>query len=231
MSTLAPTLIVVEDEERIRHFIRLALESEGYQVHEAETIQRGLIEAGTRQPDMVVLDLGLPDGDGADFIRQLRSWSGIPVLVLSARSGENDKVAALDAGADDYLTKPFGAAELLARVRAHLRRSTQQDKGGDSLVNFGRISVDLARRHVSRDDEELHLTPIEYKLLTYLIANPDVVITHRQLLKNIWGPSHSEDSHYVRVYMGQLRKKIEDDPSQPRHIRTETGVGYRFVAD
>ena len=230
MSTLAPTVIVVEDEERIRHFIKLALESEGYQVHEADSIQRGLIEAGTRQPDMVVLDLGLPDGDGADFIRQLRAWSGIPVLVLSARSGENDKVAALDAGADDYLTKPFGAAELLARVRAHLRRSTQQDKG-DSSVSFGRISVDLARRHVTRGDEELHLTPIEYKLLAYLIANPDVVITHRQLLKNIWGPSHSEDSHYVRVYMGQLRKKIEDDPTQPRHIRTETGVGYRFVRD
>lgn len=230
MSTLAPTVIVVEDEERIRHFIKLALESEGYQVHEADTIQRGLIEAGTRQPDMVVLDLGLPDGDGADFIRQLRAWSGIPVLVLSARSGENDKVAALDAGADDYLTKPFGAAELQARVRAHLRRSTQQDKG-DSSVSFGRIKVDLARRHVTRADEELHLTPIEYKLLAYLIANPDVVITHRQLLKNIWGPSHSEDSHYVRVYMGQLRKKIEDDPSQPRHIRTETGVGYRFVKD
>ena len=230
MSTLAPTLIVIEDEERIRHFIRLALESEGYQVHEADTLQRGLIEAGTRQPDMIVLDLGLPDGDGSDFIRQLRGWSGIPVLVLSARSGENDKVAALDAGADDYLTKPFGAAELLARVRAHLRRSTQQDKG-DSSVSFGRIHVDLARRHVTRGDEELHLTPIEYKLLAYLIANPDVVITHRQLLKNIWGPSHSEDSHYVRVYMGQLRKKIEDDPSQPRHIRTETGVGYRFVID
>ena len=228
MSSLAPTLIVIEDEERIRHFIRLALESEGYQVHEADTLQRGLIEAGTRQPDMIVLDLGLPDGDGSDFIRQLRGWSGIPVLVLSARSGETDKVAALDAGADDYLTKPFGAAELLARVRAHLRRTTQQDKG-DSSVNFGRIKVDLARRHVTRGEEELHLTPIEYKLLAYLIANPDVVITHRQLLKNIWGPSHSEDSHYVRVYMGQLRKKIEDDPSQPRHIRTETGVGYRFV--
>lgn len=231
MSTLTPTLIVVEDEANLRHFIRLALEKEGYQVFEADTLQRGLIEAGTRQPDMVVLDLGLPDGDGSELIRQLRGWSAIPVLVLSARSGESDKVAALDAGADDYLTKPFGAAELLARVRAHLRRSTKQDKDGASIINFGKVSVDLARRHVERAGEALHLTPIEYKLLAYLIANPDVVITHRQLLRSVWGPSHSEDSHYVRVYMGQLRKKIEDDPSQPQHIRTETGIGYRFIAD
>lgn len=192
-------------------------------------MQRGLVEAGTRKPDMVVLDLGLPDGDGADFIRDLRAWSDIPVIVLSARTSEADKVAALDAGADDYLVKPFGTAELMARVRAQLRRRTRAGKQGKATCEFGRIRVDLARRMVERDGVAVHLTPIEYRLLTCLIANPDSVLTHRQLLRQVWGPSHTEDSHYVRVYMGHLRKKVEDDPSQPRHILTEAGVGYRFV--
>ena len=221
-------IVVVEDEANIRRFVKLALESEGFQVFEADSVKRGLIETGTRRPDLVVLDLGLPDGDGIDFIRDLRNWSEIPVLVLSARTTEIDKVAALDAGADDYLTKPFGAAELLARVRAHLRRRSRS-AGGTALAEFGSIRVDLARRTVERDGAPLHLTPIEYRLLSYLIANPDCVLTHRQLLKNVWGPGHVEDSHYVRVYMGNLRKKIEDDPARPKHLRTEAGVGYRFV--
>ena len=221
-------IVVVEDEANIRRFVKLALESEGFQVFEADSVKRGLIETGTRRPDLVVLDLGLPDGDGVDFIRDLRAWSEIPVLVLSARTTEIDKVAALDAGADDYLTKPFGAAELLARVRAHLRRRSRA-ASGTTLAEFGSIRVDLARRTVERDGAPLHLTPIEYRLLSYLIANPDCVLTHRQLLKNVWGPGHVEDSHYVRVYMGNLRKKIEDDPARPKHLRTEAGVGYRFV--
>ena len=225
---LAANIVVVEDEANIRRFIRLALESEGHQVFEAENIKRGLIEAGTRRPDLVVLDLGLPDGDGTDLIRDLRNWSAIPVIVLSARTAETEKVAALDAGADDYLTKPFGAAELLARVRAHLRRH-RRDASGASSVEFGDIRLDMSRRTLERRGEHLHLTPIEYRLLTYLVANPDCVLTHRQLLNTVWGPSHVEDSHYVRIYMGQLRKKIEDQPSRPKHILTEAGIGYRFV--
>lgn len=229
MTETLPVMLVIEDEPTIRRFIRMALEGEGCQVFEAETVKRGLIEAGTRRPDMVVLDLGLPDGDGVDFIRDLRTWSDIPVIVLSARTTEADKVGALDAGADDYLTKPFGAGELLARVRAHLRRRARAADGASSVVEFGRIRVDLARRVVERDGKPLHLTPIEYRLLACLITHPDSVLTHRQLLKQVWGPSHTEDSHYVRVFMGTLRKKIEDDPSQPRHLITESGVGYRFL--
>jgi two-component system KDP operon response regulator KdpE len=207
----------------------MSLESEGCQVFEADSVKRGLIETGTRKPDMVVLDLGLPDGDGVDFIRDLRGWSDIPIIVLSARTTEADKVGALDAGADDYLTKPFGAAELLARIRAHLRRRSRAGDSGATVIEFGKIRVDLGKRMVERAREPLHLTPIEYRLLAYLIANPNSVLTHRQLLKNVWGPSHADDSHYVRVYMGLLRKKIEDDPSQPKYIVTEAGVGYRFI--
>jgi two-component system KDP operon response regulator KdpE len=223
-----PVIVVVEDEANIRRFIRMSLEAEGWQVFEADSLKRGLIEAGTRQPDLVVLDLGLPDGDGVDFIRDLRTWSEIPIIVLSARTTETDKVGALDAGADDYLTKPFGAAELLARVRAQLRRQSRSGSGA-TVFQFGKVRVDLGKRLVERDGQPLHLTPIEYRLLAYLITHPDGVLTHRQLLKNVWGPSHVDDSHYVRVFMGMLRKKIEDDPSQPKHLITETGVGYRFV--
>ena len=230
MSEPMPVVVVIEDEPTIRRFIRMSLEAEGCQVFEAESLKRGLIEAGTRHPDMVVLDLGLPDGDGVDFIRDLRAWSDIPIIVLSARTTEADKVGALDAGADDYLTKPFGAAELLARVRAHLRRRAGSGGTGTTAFEFGKIRVDLGKRIVERAGEPLHLTPIEYRLLAYLITHPDSVLTHRQLLKNVWGPSHAEDSHYVRVFMGLLRKKIEDDPSQPKHLVTEAGVGYRFIA-
>lgn len=229
MNEPSPVVVVIEDEPAIRRFVKMSLESEGCQVFEADSVRRGLIEAGTRKPDMAVLDLGLPDGDGVDFIRDLRTWSDIPIIVLSARTGEADKVEALDAGADDYLSKPFGAAELLARVRAQLRRRTRVPGSNESLFEFGKIRVDFGRRVVERDGQQLHLTPIEYRLLAYLARNADSVLTHRQLLKNVWGPSHAEDSHYVRIYMAHLRKKIEDDPSQPKHILTEAGVGYRFV--
>ncbi|CAK0763506.1 DNA-binding transcriptional activator KdpE [Gammaproteobacteria bacterium] len=222
-----PIIIVIEDEPKIRRFIKMTLEMEGYQVHEANSMQRGLIETGTRQPELIVLDLGLPDGDGVDFIRDVRTWSSIPIIVLSARTTEIDKVEALDAGADDYLTKPFGSAELQARVRAQLRRNSHID--GITVIEFGKIRVDLGRRIVEHTGEPLHLTPTEYRLLSYLISHPDSVLTHSQLLKNVWGPSHANDSHYVRVYMRSLRKKIEEDPSQPKYLITETGVGYRFV--
>ena len=235
MTDLPTHILIVEDEADIRRFVRLTLESEGHTVHEATTLQRGLIEAGTRRPDLVVLDLGLPDGDGVDLIRDLRTWSAMPIIVLSARSAEASKIAALDAGADDYLVKPFGSGELMARVRAQLRRS-QRAPGAEAspVIQFGPISIDLARRTVERrtsedGSETLHLTPIEYKLLTYLASQPDRVITHAQLLKAVWGPGHAEDTHYVRVHMANLRKKVEDNASMPRHLRTEAGVGYRFV--
>ena len=223
------SILVVEDEAAIRRFVRLALGAEGHTVHEADSVARGLIEAGTRRPDLVVLDLGLPDGDGIEVIRGLRSWSTVPVIVLSARSQEADKIAALDAGADDYLVKPFGAGELMARVRAQLRRHYQQTPGGEPLIAFGDVRVDLARRTAERAGQPLHLTPIEYKLLTHLASQPDRVITHQQLLKTVWGPGHADDTHYVRVHMANLRKKVEDNPAMPRHLRTEAGIGYRFV--
>ncbi|MBS1228086.1 MAG: kdpE [Proteobacteria bacterium] len=227
MSEIRTHVLIVEDEADIRRFVRMALESEGYEAFEADGVKRGLIEAGTRRPDLVVLDLGLPDGDGVDFIRDLRSWSSCPVIVLSARSSETDKVAALDAGADDYLVKPFGAGELMARVRAQLRRQLPQ--AASAQVRFGEICIDLAHRVVERDGQPMHLTPIEYRLLTYLVAQPNRVITHRQLLNVVWGPGHAEDTHYVRVHMANLRKKIEVDASMPKHLITEAGIGYRFV--
>lgn len=221
-------ILIVEDEENIRRFVRLVLAAEGYEVFEAVSLQRGLIEAGTRRPDILVLDLGLPDGDGINLIRDLRTWSTIPVIVLSARSYEADKIAALDAGADDYLIKPFGTGELLARVRAQLRRQHIKASTGESLIIFGNISIDLVKRSVNRAGEVLHLTPIEYRLLTHLISYPECVLTHKQLLHAVWGPGHIEDTHYVRVHMANLRKKIEIDPSRPRHLLTEAGIGYRF---
>jgi two-component system, OmpR family, KDP operon response regulator KdpE len=229
MSTTAPTAILVEDEKQIRRFVRASLETEGWHVFEAETLKQGLIEAGTRKPDLVILDLGLPDGDGLDFIADLRSWSQIPVIVLSARVDETDKINALDAGADDYLTKPFGVGELLARVRAALRRQTSALTGSDSLFKFGDVEVDLAARTVHKSGNVVHLTPIEYRLLTLMIANVGRVITHRQILREVWGPAYVEHGHYVRVHMGHLRQKVEDDPAQPKHLITETAVGYRLV--
>lgn len=222
-------ILTIEDESNIRRFVKLALESEGYEVYEADGLKRGLIEAGTRRPDLVVLDLGLPDGDGLDFITDLRNWSGIPVIVLSARNSEHDKISALDAGADDYLEKPFGAGELLARVRAQLRR--QQRSANDPFIRFADISIDPVRRLVEKNGEPVHLTPIEYRILTFLAAQPDRVVTHQQLLKAVWGPGHTEDMHYIRVHMANLRKKVEKNASMPKHLITEAGIGYRFVPD
>ena len=229
MSTAGARVLVVEDDADIRRFVRMALQAEGHETFEAEAMQRGLIDAGTRKPDLVVLDLGLPDGDGVDFIGSLRAWSQMPVIVLSARNDEAQKIAALDAGADDYLVKPFGAGELMARVRAQLRRHLQQSPDGETVLRFGDVIVDLAHHRIERSGEAVHLTPIEYRLLTHLAARPDRVITHRQLLQALWGPSHALDTHYVRVHMANLRKKIETNASNPRHLMTEAGVGYRFV--
>ncbi len=229
MGEPSPVAVLIEDERQIRRFVRSALESEGWTVHESETMKQGLVEAGTRKPDLVVVDLGLPDGDGVELIRDLRTWSGVPVIVLSARTDESDKVNALDAGADDYLTKPFGVAELLARVRATVRRRAQPAGSEKPAITFGDIEVDLVARTVKRRGELVHLTPIEYRLLAQLIANAGRVLTHRQILRDVWGPSHVESPHYVRVYMGHLREKLEDDPAQPKHLITETAVGYRLV--
>ncbi|MGL4753946.1 MAG: two-component system response regulator KdpE [Aeromonadaceae bacterium] len=224
------TLLIVEDEDAIRRYVRTALEAEGFRVHEAEGQQRGLLEAATRKPDMLVLDLGLPDGDGLTLIRELRQWSAMPILVLSARSDETDKIAALDAGADDYLIKPFGIGELLARIRAALRRThVAGQAAGSATLLFGEIRVDRSLRRVWRCDEELHLTPIEYRLLSELLANPDKVLTQRHLLLAVWGPNAVEHNHYLRIYMGHLRQKLEVDPARPRHLLTEAGIGYRFV--
>ncbi|MFJ5376743.1 two-component system response regulator KdpE [Pectobacterium sp. CHL-2024] len=222
------TILIVEDEKEIRRFVRQALEGEGCRVFDAETMQRGLLEAATRKPDLIILDLGLPDGNGIDYIRDLRQWSSLPVIVLSARTDEQDKIDALDAGADDYLTKPFGIGELLARLRVALRRhsNTQQET---PLVSFGAITVDLLNRQVNRDGQELHLTPIEFRLLATLLASPGKVLTQRQLLTQVWGPNAVEHSHYLRIYMGHLRQKLESDPARPRHLLTETAIGYRFM--
>jgi two-component system KDP operon response regulator KdpE len=228
MTPTPPVALLVEDERQIRRFVRTALESEGWHVVEADTLKQGLIEAGTRKPDLVILDLGLPDGNGIEFIHGFRGWSSVPVIVLSARVDETDKIAALDAGADDYLTKPFGVGELLARVRAALRRQATTSTGIDSVFQFGDVEVDRAKRVIRKAGALLHLTPIEYRLLSLLIGNPGRVLTHRHLLREVWGPSFVESSHYVRIYVARLRQKLEADPAQPHHILTETGVGYRF---
>lgn len=229
MADPAATAVLVEDEPQIRRFVRLALEDEGWAVFEAQTLKAGLVEAATRKPDLVVLDLGLPDGDGLHFIAELRQWSTAPVIVLSARTDERVKIAALDAGADDYLAKPFGIGELLARVRANLRRKLAAEGEPDAVFRFGDVTVDRVARVVRKGEAEVHLTPIEYRLLAVLIANAGRVLTHRQLLREVWGPAHTDSPHYLRVPMGQLRRKLEADPAQPRNIRTETGVGYRLV--
>jgi len=226
----APTILLVEDDPHIRRFVRAALEGDGCRVAEASTVQQGLIEAGTRKPDLVILDLGLPDADGLRFVRDLRTWSSMPVLVLSARAAEEDKIDVLDAGADDYLTKPFSVVAVLAHVRAMLRRSRQGSEIESPDLRFGRVHVDFVRRQVLRDDTPVHLTPIEYRLLCVLLAHAGKVMTHRQLLKEVWGPAYADSAHYLRIYVGHLRHKLEDDPAQPRHFLTEVGVGYRFLS-
>lgn len=224
----APTALLVEDEPQIRRFVRSALEEEGWQVFEAATLQRGLTDAGTRQPDLIVLDLGLPDGDGLDFIQDVRKWSSVPIIVLSARVSEADKIKALDAGADDYLTKPFGVGELQARVRATLRRQRQPGQDLEGVYQFGDVKVDMKARLVTKAGEVVHLTPTEFRLLHSLVVSAGRVVTNPQLLREVWGPSHSEDGHYLRIYMRYLRQKLEDDPTQPKYLLTETAVGYRL---
>jgi two-component system KDP operon response regulator KdpE len=229
MNAPSPVALLIEDEPQIRRFVRMALEEEHWQVFECETMKRGLIDAGTRKPNLVILDLGLPDGDGVEFIRDLRKWSNMPVIVLSARLSEADKISALDAGADDYLTKPFGVGELLARVRAALRRQHQASSAGNEIVRFGEIEVDLSKRLVTKGGQMVHLTPTEYRLLSVLVQNAGKVVTNLHLLREVWGPSHTEDGHYLRIYLGHLRQKLEDDPAQPKYLLTETAVGYRLL--
>jgi two-component system KDP operon response regulator KdpE len=231
-AALRPVVVAVEDDPQIRRFLRTGLQASGYDVHEADTGKLGLIEAATRKADLVIVDLGLPDIDGVEVVKGIREWSSMPVIVLSARAMEGDKVAALDAGADDYLTKPFGLGELLARMRVALRHAhggAPQDAHG--VFRCGPLRVDLPRRRVHVDDAEVRLTPIEYRLLAMLVKNAGKVLTHRQLLKEVWGPSHIEDAHYLRIYMAALRHKLEADPARPRFLQTETGVGYRLSSD
>jgi two-component system KDP operon response regulator KdpE len=229
MSEVQPVALLVEDEPQVRHFVRTALEAEGWRVFESDNMKRGLIDAGSRRPDLVILDLGLPDGDGIDFISQVRQWSPMPIIILSARTNEQDKIRGLDAGADDYLTKPFGLGELLARVRAALRRQHRPEGDAGSIVEFGNVRVDLQARLVSKGGETVHLTPTEYRLLTVLINHAGRVVTNAQLLREVWGPAHEENGHYVRIYMGHLRQKLEADPTRPRYIVTEPAVGYRLL--
>lgn len=227
MTEASAVVLVVEDEPQIRRFVCNAVREEHCQPLEAGAVAHGLELAANHPIQLVILDLGLPDRDGVAFIRDLRNWSAVPILVLSARSSEQDKIAALDAGADDYLTKPFGVGELRARIRALLRRHQQHDQAGARHA-FGDVVVDLSRHSVTRTGAELHLTQREYNLLAVLVANPGRVMTQRYLMNQVWGPGHSEHGHYLRVYVGRLRQKLEADPTQPQHILTETGVGYRF---
>jgi two-component system, OmpR family, KDP operon response regulator KdpE len=224
-----PVALLVEDEKQIRRFVRTALEDQGWTVHEADTVASGLSEVSTRRPDLVILDLGLPDGDGIDFLRDLRGWSNVAVIVLSARVGERDKIHALDAGADDYLTKPFGVGELLARVRATARRGSVNKEDLPSIFEFGNVSINMSLRTVQKGGVDIHLTPTEYRLLCLLVANEGKVLTHHQLLTEVWGPNRSKDGHYLRVYMGHLRQKLENEPARPEYILTEPAVGYRLV--
>lgn len=221
-------IVLIEDEKSIRDFLAAALENAGMTVHQADTGTQGLIEVSTRKPDLVILDLGLPDMDGVEVISQLRQWSQIPILVLSARTQEEQKVAALDAGAEDYLTKPFGVAECLARVRVLLRRRMRDSASAEQVFQFGSVQVDLVNRLVTKAGEEVRLTPVEFRLLSALIRDAGKVLTHRELLRSVWGPSYSESNQYLRVYMGHLRQKLEDQPAMPCYILTETGVGYRL---
>lgn len=225
----SPIILVIEDDPQIRRFLRGTLTDEGYHYLEAATAQDGLRQVGMQHPDLIILDLGLPDLDGLEVTRRLREWTTTPIIVLSARHREHDKVDALDAGADDYLTKPFGTAELLARLRVALRHAIQASQGTDDPVfTSGDLRVDLAHRQVFIGENEVHLTPIEYKLLLVLVQHAGKVVTRKQLLHDVWGPSYVDEMHYLRVYMGQLRHKLEIDPTRPRHLITEPGVGYRL---
>jgi two-component system KDP operon response regulator KdpE len=224
----SPVVLIIDDEVQIRRLLRVTLEAGGYRVYEAATGQEGLVEAAQRRPDIIVLDLGLPDMDGVAALKRLREWSQAPVLVLSVREGEDDKVGALDNGADDYMTKPFSTVELLARLRVARRHAQPVEE--NSVFRSGRLEVDLAARHVTVKGEEVKLTPTEYSLLRLLVRNAGKVVTHRQILKEVWGPNYVEQTHYLRVYMAHLREKVEADPSRPELLVTEAGVGYRLIA-
>jgi len=229
VTTAQHAVLVVDDEPQLRHLLRTTLTAHGFRVIEAETAARALIEAASHKPDLVLLDLGLPDADGQDVVTGIRKWSSMPIVVLSARTEERQKVRALDAGADDYVTKPFSVAELLARTRAALRRAVQSTDAESELLQLGDVTIDLARRTASGPAGSIHFTPIEYRLLAALARQTGRLATQRQLLREVWGPDHIEHAHYLRVYMKQLREKIESDPARPRFLLTETGVGYRLV--
>ena len=229
--TTNPEILLIEDDDQIRRFLRPTLAAENYRLHEAVTAAEGVAQAAARQPDLVLLDLGLPDGDGLTVIGSIREWSSMPILVISARGQERDKIAALDAGADDYIAKPFATGELLARIRAALRRSARVGAQVSAVFRAGPIEVDFEKRLVVVSGVETHLTPIEFKLLQTVVRYAGRVVTQRQLLNEVWGPNHVEQSQYLRVYMGQLRRKLEAAPARPQYLRTEPGVGYRFVVE
>jgi len=227
-----PVVVLIEDEPQIRRFLRATLTGQGYRLFEATTGADGLVEVGSRQPDVVIVDLGLPDVDGIDVIRRLREWTAVPIIVLSARGQERDKVTALDAGADDYVSKPFGASELLARIRVALRHTAgASHEADDATFTIGELRMDLLHRQVFVGDREVRLTPIEYKLLATLVRHAGKVVTHQQLLREVWGPTHTDQSHYVRVYMAHLRHKLEAEPARPQYLLTEPGVGYRLTTE
>lgn len=229
MTHASPVIVVIEDDPAIRLFLRTGLGAHGFKIFEADSGRQGIVEAGVRKPDLIILDLGLPDMDGVDVIKTIREWSVMPIIILSARSTEQNKIDALDAGADDYLTKPFGLGEMLARIRVAMRHSVSspaQDQSG--VFTSGALKVDLLKRQIFVGDREVHLTPIQYRLLSLLVKNAGKVLTHQYLLKEVWGPSYRDNQHYLRIYMSQLRQKLETDPTQPQYLLTESGVGYRL---
>jgi two-component system KDP operon response regulator KdpE len=232
LSAKSPTILIVEDEKQMRRFVSITLTANGYVVIEATTMGEGIRQATSYTPDLVLLDLGLPDADGLEFVRRVREWSPMPIIVISARGKEDDKVRALDEGADDYLTKPFGASELLARMRVALRHAVRSTESAATAITIGEdVSVDLVKRLVVVRGEEVHLTPIEYKLLALLVKHAGMVVTHRHMLDQVWGPGHAHQMQYLRVYMTQLRHKLEREPAHPKHLITEAGVGYRLRVD
>jgi two-component system, OmpR family, KDP operon response regulator KdpE len=226
---MKPSILLIEDDPNIRRFLRATLITQGYELLEAETGRDGLAQAFSRAPDVILLDLGLPDMDGSDLLRQIRDYSGVPIIILTARGQEREKIANLDAGADDYLTKPFSMGELLARIRVALRRLSPTTNGAtDQVVHFGNITLDFEKRQVWRSQEEVHLSPLEYKLLGELVKHHGKAVTHRQLLKEVWGPAFVEQNVYLRVFILNLRRKLEDNPARPTFLITEPGVGYRL---
>ncbi|WP_029909844.1 response regulator [Pelobacter seleniigenes] len=232
MTEDGPLILLIEDEPQMRRFLRVSLHSQGYRLVEAETGNDGLSLAASRQPAVILLDLGLPDMDGLEVTEKLREWTATPIIVISAREQERDKVRALDSGADDYLTKPFGADELLARIRVSLRHVVREQSGREEpIFSSGQLRVDFSKRQVFLNDQDVHLTPIEYRLLSTLIRHADKVITHTQLLRDVWGPRQANQVQYLRVYMAQLRQKLEEDPARPSFLINEPGIGYRFKSE